>query len=122
MSFEAHQGKLTGFKAGADLSANAQFRWVKQGAAAGEAILCSAATDIPLGILQNNPKLGEGCEIVNSGISKCYAGAAVALGARVAPDATGRSATGGAGTGQGQALEAASAAGEVIAVLLPVRE
>lgn len=72
------------------------------------------------GILQNKPNaLGVACEIMQLGISKMVASAAIAAGARVATTNVGTAVT--AATGNvviGQAIEAAGAAGNIIAVLL----
>ena len=68
---------------------------------------------------QNTPNTNQAMTVVNSGIVFVEAGAAVANGALVTSDATGRAIT--ATTGQsinGEALETASGAGVQIAVLL----
>jgi Uncharacterized conserved protein (DUF2190) len=73
-----------------------------------------------VGILQNNPgALGRSATIMQSGITKWVASAAIVRNARVTTENDGRAVT--AATGNvvhGIALEAAGAAGQVIAVLL----
>lgn len=77
------------------------------------------------GVLQNNPDAAERPAAVASvpgTVSKVYAGAAVARGALVTPDSSGRAVT--AGTGDvvaGKALAAASGVGSIIPVLLKLQ-
>ena len=71
------------------------------------------------GVLQNKPILNEACEVMLTGVSKAEIGAAVAVGARLASDATGRLITAVAGNHVvGEAETAAAAAGEIISVRL----
>lgn len=66
--------------AGEDLSSY-QFRAVTQyGSDNNTVVLMNAATDIPLGILQNAPKSGEVAEVMVLGISKMVANDAIAVG------------------------------------------
>lgn len=74
------------------------------------------------GILQNKPNTGEVCEVDIFGITKWKAGDAVAANAELMPDATGRCITAVETEGNciyGRAVEAAGAANEIIAVLVP---
>jgi len=75
------------------------------------------------GVLQNKPNLQDRpANIAISGVTKMVAGAAVALGANVSPDANGEAITSVTGaTVAGRALEAAGAQGDIIAVLLNVQ-
>jgi predicted RecA/RadA family phage recombinase len=75
-----------------------------------------------IGVNQGKPNTGEAVEITHSGISKVYAGAAVAAGDEIMSDATGRAITA-TSTNQriGVALQAAAAANVLIAVLLRTR-
>lgn len=75
--------------ASGDLS-GAQYKFVKM-SATGIAV-CSAITDIAIGILQDKPTaLGQPCQVGIKGISKCMAGAALAtIGTRIAPTAAGK--------------------------------
>lgn len=78
--------------------------------------LCTAATDVVCGILQNKPQtVGEESTVGFSGISMVVAGAAVTAGDLVAPDSQGRAVTD-ATHGKWQAIKGAAAAGEVIPV------
>lgn len=116
MAFEHPLHKPSGFLAGADLTAD-QFKFVKY--SAGALVLASAGTDQVVGVLNNKPNTGEACEVETLGTTKLVAGAAIAKGAVVMSDALGRAVTGTATNyGQGYAMEAASAAGEIIAVQL----
>jgi hypothetical protein len=79
--------------------------------------LCTAATDVVVGILQNKPqKPGAAATVGIYGISNVIAGAAVSAGAFVAPDATGRAVTD-ATNGRYIALKPATVAGEMFPVL-----
>ena len=63
---------------------------------------CDSNTDVPLGVLQNSPALGEPALVALSGETKLRVGAAdVARGARVASDSTGRAIAVVAGTSTG---------------------
>jgi hypothetical protein len=75
------------------------------------------ATDIVYGVLQNDPIAGFICDVGIFGITKVIVGAAVSAGAALMADTSGRAITGvAASTNQifGQALEAATAANQVI--------
>jgi hypothetical protein len=84
--------------------------------------LSTASTDKTVGVLQNKPQgVGHAATVAIYGVSNVEAGAAVAAGAQVMSDSVGRGITYVAGTGvlsQGIALRAASAAGQLIPVLL----
>lgn len=86
----------------------------------GQAVAAGSGAQIA-GVLQNDPELqGEAATIVQTGITKAKAGAAVAQGAEVMSDADGEVVTA-AGSGNrviGTALQAAANADEIIAVLL----
>jgi hypothetical protein len=72
-----------------------------------------------VGVLQNKPDDTQAATIGVKGVSKVVSGAAVAAGAIVATDAAAKAVTAVSGDyGQGIALQAATAADEVIAVLL----
>lgn len=74
-------------EAGADLSA-AQYKFVK--ISSGKAILCAAATDVPIGVLQNNPISGGEASILVSGGTKIVASAAIAAGVVIGTSSTGK--------------------------------
>jgi hypothetical protein len=113
MAFDGQQLDDSGLIAGADLSA-AQFQIVKLSAAK-TVILCAAATDKPIGILQNTPKSGQAASVCWNGLSKVVVGATVAFGDTVGTDTNGRAVTYVAGTdttkyGVGQVIEPGAAA------------
>jgi hypothetical protein len=76
------------FVAGADLSTK-QYTFVKLNAS-GEVIAAAAATDIPIGVLQNNPTSGAEASVTIVGGTKIVAGAAIGEGALVGTSSTGK--------------------------------
>ena len=114
--------RATRLAAAVDMSgAGYQYRFMKI-SAADTITRTAASSDLSLGVLQNNPKLGEACELAYHGETKVEAGAAVAAGAEIMSDTSGRAVTA-ATTGNrtmGIALNAAAAAGELITVILGV--
>lgn len=108
-------------KANSDLSAK-QFFAVKL-TAADTVDLTSAATDIAIGVLQNAPKANQAADVQVLGIAKAVSdgsGTAISVGDRVGPDTNGRwvkKATNDFNAG-GLAMDASSAQGTVIRVLL----
>ena len=64
--------------AGADLSSS-QYYYVKL-STTNTVIACAAATDVPIGILQNAPTSGQEAEIMGTGISKVSSNAALSIG------------------------------------------
>ena len=73
--------------AGADLSA-LQYYFVKINSS-GQAIACAAATDQPIGILQNAPIANQEAEILVAGGSKLVLGGTVTIGQVVSPSSAG---------------------------------
>src|SRR3989304_4280531 len=73
---------IPGLEAGEDLSTN-QYRWVVQDATTKKVRRPDSATEIPLGILQNAPKSGDGATVCSDGVSKLVVGGVVAVGDRV---------------------------------------
>ena len=71
--------------AGADLSASL-FHWVKDDGS-GNAILCTAVTDVPLGVLSNKPPSGGQAEFVVLGPCSVAADAALSAGDLIGPSA-----------------------------------
>lgn len=117
MAVESHHSSLPGVTASADLSAT-NYRFVKVD---GEfTVGLTALGEAAAGVVFNCPELG--CEAGVYGIgdvAKLEAGAAIAVGSLVGSDATGRGKV--AATGEfanAIALEAASAAGEIISVYM----
>ena len=117
MAFEI-PGFAFSLEASADLSAS-QHHFVEVDSN-GQVTISNSAGESVAGVLQNDPELqGEAATIINSGISKVVAGAAVAAGALVQTNASGRAITAAsADFVAGRALQAATADGEVISVLL----
>lgn len=68
MAFEGPQGKIPGLTASADLSTH-QYKFVKL---SGEktVTVCAAATDLPIGVLQNTPGSAQAAEVAYSGVTK----------------------------------------------------
>jgi hypothetical protein len=64
--------------AGADLSA-LQYTFVKL-STTDTVVTCTAATDIPIGVLQNAPTSGQEAEVLIVGGTKLVAGATIAIG------------------------------------------
>lgn len=96
---------------------NGQFRFVSVDGT-GKAVQTGAGL-AAVGVRQMTPNAGEAMTIVNQGIVMVEAGAAVTIGGQVSSDATGRAIDSIATkVVLGTALEAASAAGILIAVLL----
>ena len=123
MAWELPIMKLPGLAAGADLSAQ-QFRGVKL-TAANTVGAIAADTDAVLGVLQNNPTAGQTAEVMTVGVTRMAASAAIAVGAPVGVAADGRAVTRALGTDTtkhviGTALEAAAAAGDIIAVYINI--
>jgi hypothetical protein len=77
--------------AAADLSSS-QYRFVKLDSA-GKAAACSAATDRPIGVLQNNPTSGNVAEVLVAGGTKLVLGGTVTEGQIVSPSSTGTAVT-----------------------------
>lgn len=70
------------------------------------------------GVAHSDAAIGDRIAVEVAGVYQVVAGAAVAINALVETDAQGRAVTKSAGTTLGRALEAATAAGDVIEVLL----
>jgi hypothetical protein len=87
MAYEISQSVKITLVAAADLSAK-QYTFVKLNSS-GQAAACAAATDKPIGILQNAPTSGQECEIVVSGGSKVKAGGTLDEGNSVGTDSNG---------------------------------
>lgn len=96
MAYEQPLFVLAGLKAGADLSGK-QFRFVKLDSS-GDAVVCSGATDIPIGVLQNKPTSGQAVEVMAIGISKIEGDADLAIGDMIGTSSDGQAAAYVAGT------------------------
>lgn len=97
---------------------------VKFGADDATVVPAAASTDFIIGAVQEvSPALGERVDVAVVGVAQLTAGAVVARGALLTTDASGRAIAAAPAAGVnartiGVALEAASAAGDVIHVLL----
>jgi len=78
MAYKGSQPFKISLKAGADLSTK-QYYFVKLNSS-GNAVVCAAATDVPVGVLQNNPTANQSAEIVVVGLTKVSTDAALAIG------------------------------------------
>jgi hypothetical protein len=103
--------------AGADLSASQHLFVVVN--ASGKAVVAGAGVAID-GVLQNNPAADQAATVWGLGsVSKVVAGAAVAAGALVTPNASGQAITAVSGNYiAGRALNAATGAGQKVSVWL----
>lgn len=105
------------FKAGADLSAK-QFYFMEFDGN-GDVVACNAATDIPVGVLQNKPDASGKAAIVRVvGISKVSADAALSRGDLIGTSADGQADAKTVGTDTteyvvGRMLDAPGAAGQI---------
>lgn len=66
------------------------YRAAKVGATQDGADLATAATNVPLGVLQNNPAQNEAASIRMAGLSYAEAGAAISIGQRVVASTGGK--------------------------------
>lgn len=75
------------FEAGADLSTH-QYKFVKQNSS-GQIVLCSAVTDVPVGVLQDKPVSGQRGTVMVIGLTKLKCNAAINPGVQISTDASG---------------------------------
>ena len=110
---------IPGLTAGATLAAK-QYYVVKLASTAKQVIAAAAATDGAIGIVQNDPASGEEALVACLGAVKAAAETSVSAGDWVASSTTGRvkTTTNANDDVIGRALEASSAAGDIITVLL----
>jgi len=81
----------------------------------------AGADNQAVGVLQNKPQVtGQAATVGFSGITTVRSGGAIAVGAQVSSDASGRAVTAAAGAKLGIAVEASTAADELIAILLTI--
>ena len=118
--FSNYSVKVT-LVAGADLSAK-QYYFVKLNSS-GQAILCAAATDVPIGVLQNAPTSGQEAEVLIVGGTKLVASAAISLPAQIGTASTGKAAALVAGTDTtkyvaGSLISAAGADADVVTAVI----
>lgn len=112
------------FIAGADLSAATnQYKFVKMNGTGQQVVLCAAATDRPIGVLQNTPPSGGAAEVVLIGRSKIQADAALNPGDLIGTSADGQADAKIIGTdvtnyAVGVVFEGAAAADEIISAFI----
>jgi hypothetical protein len=113
---------LTGLICGATTMAANQYYCVALESTAKQVKLSVLPTTPTIGILQNDPAVGEACLISVSGPTKAAAEASVAIGDWVAASTTGRVKTTTSANDDivGRALEASSAAGDIITIMVAV--
>lgn len=117
MSYEVPGFKLGVLTANADLSTK-QYYFAKV-TGVNQVGLAAAATDQIVGVIQNKPVSGAAVELTVDGVTKVVASAAITAGDKVTSAADGRAVTTVvAGAGQAIALETATVAGQLIAILL----
>jgi len=122
MAYQSPQVSIGTLTAAADLSAK-QYHFVKL-ASATTVNVCSAVTDVPIGVLQNTPASGAAAEIVLLGISKVVADATLAAGNVIGTSADSQAQPLTVGTETtvytcGQAIEAGSA-GETLTAFINI--
>lgn len=120
MAYEGAQLKLGNLTAAADLSAK-QYHFVKL-ASATTVNVCTAITDVPIGVLQNTPTSGQAAEVCIFGITKVVADGILAAGNIIGTSSDSQADAIARGTDttvtiMGQAIEAA-AAGETVTMFL----
>jgi len=121
MAYKGSQPFKITLEAGADLSSS-QYNFVKLNAS-GKAVECAAVTDLPVGVLQNNPISGQAAEIVVVGLTKVSSNAALAIGDQVGTSSDGQAAPYVAGTDTtkfivGTVLVTSGGADEVTSILV----
>lgn len=119
MAYELSDSQVVlSIEAGADLSTK-QYTFVKLSGTT--VISAAAATDLPIGVLVNDPASGETAAVAVSGVVKLKASAAITAGALVGTTSTGLGVALTAGTDTtkyilGRAITAAGAANDIITV------
>ena len=88
MAYESPQINIGTLTAAADLSGK-QYYFVKL-ASESTVNVCSAVTDVPIGVLQNTPAAGESAQITVFGLSKVSADATLAAGDVIGTSADGQ--------------------------------
>jgi len=121
MAYKGSQPFKITLNAGADLSAK-QYYFVKLNSS-GNAVVCAAVTDKPVGVLQNNPTSGQAAEIVVVGLTKVSTDAALAIADLVGTSGDGQAAAYVAGTDTtkyvvGQAVVTSGGADELTTIMV----
>lgn len=107
--------------AGADLSSS-QYKFVKLNAN-GAAVICDGATDVPIGVLQNNPASGAEASVLVVGGTKIVAGASLDEGAQIGTSSAGKAVALTAGTDTtkyvvGTIITASAADGNIVTAVI----
>lgn len=107
-------------EAGEDLSAK-QYRFVK--ISSGKAVACDGATDVPIGVLQNDPASGEEASIVVVGGTKIVSSASINAGIKIGTNNAGKADAKVAGTDTteytvGQVILGAGADNEILTAVI----
>lgn len=107
-------------EAGEDLSTK-QYRFVK--ISSGKAVACDAATDAPIGVLQNDPTSGEDASIVVVGGTKIVSSASISAGVKIGTNNAGKADAKVAGTDTteytvGQVILGAGADNEILTAVI----
>ena len=124
MAINGNLQLIPGLVAGADQTNN-QFCFMKMGSADFTVVITAAATDAPIGVLQDTPLSGDSAGVAFSGITKIVLGGTVTRGDRVGTDANGHAVKYTEGTDttsyiSGIMLESGSSGDIRSMVLLPV--
>ena len=109
--------EIPGFTFSAKTAAAQESKYVFVKMTAGGLAPATALTDVVVGVVQRSGIATEALPVMQSGVSMVVASAAIAKGAPVGPTAGGKAVTS-AAQFCGVALEAATAAGDIIPVLL----
>lgn len=114
MAWEKEQVCVS-LEAGGDLSTK-QFYFVKM--SGNTVVICAAATDIPIGVVQNKPTSGQSATVCVSGITKVNSDGALTSGWLIGPSSDGQADRKIPGTDTteyicGQVIEGSGAAGEL---------
>lgn len=119
-----HQGAIViSLPAGGNLSTK-QFYFMKMSGTGQQVTTCTAATDIPVGVLQNKPAAaGRAAKLVVCGPTKISADAALTVGTLIGTSADGQADPKTAGTDTteyicGQVIELAGAAGDIVEAII----
>ena len=116
MATSGNHFSIEGAVAGADLTGH-QYRWVKLNSADTSqiAVIPVAAVGEGIGILQNAPRAGEAANVAYLGVSKLVASGAIGVAGAVQSAADGKGVAGGS---MATALSAATAADQIVTVVI----
>ena len=107
--------------ASGDLSAQ-QYKFVKM-SADNTCVICAAATDVPIGVLQNTPTSGKEASVTVIGGTKLVASAAIAAGVKIGTNNAGKADAKVAGTDTteytvGAVIQASGADGDILTAVV----